>query len=206
MGQRERGCPPLATVLAVAARWNVQSSVHCCTRLFPRTTFPLVVVDVVVGRPGQYPHRDGVVGGSLSARMTVSDRHGEAFEHIPAMAVDVALDLDPVLLPQAIGHDLAARFRAALRPRPLHHEEGGLYLLQEVAAVKARVVGDDGGQALAAGIGLGDSRRATRENVPPHRLDSRTVGLIPVTVDRRRRCADIAGNAARHVAAEEPVH
>ena len=97
-------------------------------------------VDVVVGAAGEEADDDRV------ERLVGVDRHdpgvldGQVLEHVLLVRRDVLVDLELVLLPDAVVHDLAADLGLALGPRLLDREEGPVAVGQEVGLVEAGVV------------------------------------------------------------------
>ena len=73
---------------------------------------------------------------------------GQVLQDVALVRIDVSLDLDAVLLPQAVSHDLPAQPGLALGPGLLDDEERPLHLLQEGLLREAGVMGGDGGQPI----------------------------------------------------------
>jgi hypothetical protein len=158
----------------------------------------VLVVDVVVGAGGQDPNGDGVVARIVMSPDDGEVADGEILEDVALVGVQIALDLHPVLLPQAVGHDLTADAGLALRPGLLHDEERPLHLFEKGLFGEAGVVAGDGGQARFGRLRAVGRRGAAGEKVPSHRVDRRLVVVTPF-LGRRR------GRGARHGAQTAPT-
>jgi hypothetical protein len=94
--------------------------------------------------------------------------------------------LGPVLLPEAIRHDLPAHTWLSFHPGLLDDEKGSLRLLEERLLREARIVGGDGSQSVRRGLRAGHRRRSPGEKIALHGVDRRLVAMTPLPGRRGR--------------------